>query len=203
MKFEKNELWIVLICIIMVLIGFYFSLKHKNIIITPKEPIKSSIKSSINLEEVSKLITRHEGIRNKVYLDTQGNPTIGIGFNLNNSDSRERIEELGLNFESVFVGFDSLTNKQIKSLFDKDLSNSIKDAISFLPDFDNQPDKVKIVLVDMSFNMGLTRLNQFVKFKDALITKDYKRASKEMKDSRWYNQVGNRSKELAGIMRTI
>lgn len=196
MKFNKNELLEVFIIVILVMGLFYIALGTFSI--PPK------IKNTNNFQiEISEMLKRHEGVRDKVYQDSEDNPTIGIGFNLNRRDAKSRIESLGLNYNNILNGNSSLKHEQIATLFQKDLSNAIKDAKSFLPDFNKQPDKIKIVLVNMSFNMGLTRLNQFVKFKDALIKKDYKRASKEMKDSRWYHQVGNRSKNLIKIMESI
>ena len=196
MKFNKNELLEVFIIVILVMGLFYIVLGTSSI--PPK------IKNTNNFQiEISEMLKRHEGVRDKVYQDSEDNPTIGIGFNLNRRDAKREIELLGLDYNDILNGKVSLTDKEVNTLFQKDLLNAIKDAKSFLPDFEEKPNKVKIVLVNMSFNMGLTRLNQFVKFKDALIKKDYKRASKEMKDSRWYHQVGNRSKELVKIMNSI
>ena len=53
----------------------------------------------------------------------------------------------------------------------------------------------------MAFNLGPNRLAQFKNFKQALENNNFELAAKEMIDSRWYNQVGNRSKELVNIMR--
>ena len=55
----------------------------------------------------------------------------------------------------------------------------------------------------MSFNLGLTRLSKFKKLKTALLQRDYNSAAKEMMDSRWYGQVGRRSRELVKTMKSI
>ena len=53
----------------------------------------------------------------------------------------------------------------------------------------------------MMFNLGKTRLSKFVKMRDAIEDHDYNRAAKEMLDSKWADQVGNRAVELAELMR--
>ena len=70
-----------------------------------------------------------------------------------------------------------------------------------MPNFHKQPRDIQIVLVDMAFNLGDNGLGKFVKFRKALMRYDYKSAADEMIDSKWYYQVGNRSKELVQIVR--
>ena len=48
----------------------------------------------------------------------------------------------------------------------------------------------------MVFNLGLSRFLNFKKFIDAMEQKDYETAGKEMLDSKWAKQVGDRAKRL-------
>ena len=66
------------------------------------EPIQKN--ESFNYDEVSKMIERHEGKRNRVYSDSVGIPTIGIGFNLNRADATDRLKSLGLDYNKVRNG---------------------------------------------------------------------------------------------------
>jgi GH24 family phage-related lysozyme (muramidase) len=43
-------------------------------------------------------------------------------------------------------------------------------------------------LVDMAFNMGLTKLKKFVDMKKGLDANDYTTVAKEAKDSDWFRQ---------------
>lgn len=162
------------------------------------------------------MIARHEGRRNCVYDDvtserlypgdkSEGNRTIAVGFNLERADARERIESIGLNFEDVYSGKDCLSEKQIDYFLEGDIKMASEDARKYLgtENFDSLPKLARDVLVDMSFNLGYNRLSKFKKLKSALIEKDYAEASEEMKDSRWYHQVGNRSKELVNYMNSL
>ena len=150
--------------------------------------------------EAKDLIKKHEGIRDKVYHDTEGIPTIGVGFNLYRKDAVSRISSLGLNYQSVLDGETSLTDRQIENLFEYDLMRAVSNASRFLPNFEQQPKEIKIVVVNMAYNLGLTRLNKFVKFRQALMDNNYLLAADEMINSKWYNQVGNRSKELTTMV---
>lgn len=57
------------------------------------------------------------------------------------------------------------------------------------------------VVVEMIFNLGLSKFNQFVRFQKALEDGDYDRAADEMKDSKWYRQIKSRGVTLEGLMR--
>lgn len=58
------------------------------------------------------------------------------------------------------------------------------------------------VLVEMGFNMGVPNLLKFKRMWGALAIHDYARASDEMLDSKWANQVGERAITLAHQMKT-
>ena len=66
--------------------------------------------------------------------------------------------------------------------------------------YKNQSPVRKAVLLDMCFNIGYAGLMKFKKMWLALGNKDYPEASRQMKDSAWYTQVGNRSKRNVEIM---
>jgi len=166
----------------------------------PQPPMAES--TSQVSDSLKSMIARHEGYENTVYQDTEGVPTIGIGFNLRRGDASEKLSALGLDINDVLQG-KALTDEQIDSLFQDDVRMTLNDARAFLPNFDKQPEIVQDIIIDMSFNLGLTRLSQFKNFRKALSNSDYQTAAKEMVDSRWYEQVGNRSKELVQMMKEV
>jgi len=146
------------------------------------------------------LIRQHEGYREKVYLDSTGTPTIGIGFNLHRKDAPSKI---GQHYTLVLNGQKALTKKQIEILFHNDVTIAICQAKQNIDHFNSLPQKIQEVIVNMIYNMGITKFNYFVKFKKAIYNKNYEKAALEMIDSKWYNQVGNRSKELVAIVRSL
>lgn len=60
----------------------------------------------------------------------------------------------------------------------------------------------RTVLLNMTFNMGLNRLLEFVNTLRFVRQKDYERAAHNMTLSLWYRQTGVRAKELVERMRT-
>ena len=57
-------------------------------------------------------------------------------------------------------------------------------------------------MIDISFNLGLTRLRGFVKAIEAMSREQFDIAADEFMDSRWSQQVGNRAVEVTEMIRT-
>lgn len=158
----------------------------------------------IDYKRLYEMIARHEGIRKEVYLDTKGIKTIGAGFNLEKAGAKERIEYFGLDYNDICSGKQKLSENEIYSLMEDDVETAISDAKNYVGENWNKLNpKAKEVIIDMSYNLGGPRINNFKKLKEALEKQDYKTAADEMKDSKWYSDVGNRSKELISIMKSI
>lgn len=129
-----------------------------------------------------KLIIWDEGVTRKVYTDTTGNPTIGIGRNLRG--------------KGITVG-------EALYLFAGDMLDARVTALSYLGgNIWGQLSEVRrAVLVDMAYNLG-NRIKHFRRLKRRLSAADYVHAAEELLDSRWARQVGTRAIRLAKMMRT-
>lgn len=156
----------------------------------------------MNTTYLRNLISMNEGRKDTMYLDSLGVPTIGVGFNLDRTDAKELIENLGLDYAAVRAGAVSLTDGQIDALLDHDIDQAIADAKTIFLNFHNLSPNRQAVLVDMSFNLGLTRLKKFVKFIANIENNDFDGAVREMIDSAWNNQVGKRAERLEVSMKT-
>jgi lysozyme len=150
----------------------------------------------ISLLEKS-LIQKHEGFRSRVYKDTLGNRTIGFGFNLEDPTVNKLVPK------EVAQGERLLTTKEAAKAFNSLFSRAEKNAKQFAGQktFENLNPARRYVLKDMAYNMGLSRLKSFKKFKAALAEGNFEAAADEMIDSNWYRQVGNRGKFLENLMR--
>ncbi len=67
--------------------------------------------------------------------------------------------------------------------------------------YNSQPPEIKDAIVNMCFNMGLTKLLKFTRMINALIAKDYNLAAKEALQSLWAKQVGQRAVDIANIFK--
>lgn len=133
---------------------------------------------------------RHEGFRNKIYTDTVGLATGGIGHLI-----IQRDEEYYMKPTGTVIPLD-----QITEWFYDDLLEAKNAADSLVENFEQKPFSVQRVLVNMAFNLGYNRLAGFKKMLEAVNNEDYATAANEMLDSKWARQVHHRATELADIM---
>ena len=135
----------------------------------------------INIEALKKMLIAHEGLKLKVYVDSVGIPTIGSGRNL---------QDVGISHEEAML------------LLANDIDRSLADLDRVFPWWRTLSDVRQLVLADMVFNLGITRLTLFKKFIAALQAGEYDLAAAEMLSSKWAGQVGIRAQTLAGMMST-
>ena len=81
-----------------------------------------------------------------------------------------------------------------------DLSNVYGELTHAYPWIEDLDAARRDVLINMCFNMGLTRLSKFVKMLAAIRAGAYEEAASELLDSRYASQVGARANELAEQM---
>ncbi len=79
---------------------------------------------------------------------------------------------------------------------------AIADAKSVVKSFDLLSDVRKRVVTDMVFNLGKTKFSKFAKMLSAIEDKKFDDAAKEMKDSKWCEQVKTRCTTLQTMMKT-
>ena len=147
------------------------------------------------------MLSLNEGNKPKVYKDSKGNRTIGVGFNLEDAANRKVLKREGIDINELFDGRE-LSERETRTIWNHSLTQAFKDAQSYDPNFAKRPDAVKMTLVDMAFNLGLTKRNKFVDMKKGLMNNDYNMAADEMVDSNWYKQVKSRGPRMVDVMRS-
>jgi lysozyme len=151
-----------------------------------------SLLNSESNEVLKQQLKRHEGIKNKPYLCTAGKRTIGVGRNL---------DAVGITTdEALYLLAEGITEDDAMYLLDNDIQRVEKELVSHVRIFPALSENRKIVLMNMSFNLGINGLLKFNNMFAALETLDYQKAADEMLDSLWAKQVGSRANELANIM---
>jgi len=89
------------------------------------------------------------------------------------------------------------------TLLGNDIEECRRDLEEIFQGFDLLPEPVQLVLVDMRFNLGPNRFRNFKRMIAAVKNQDFNGAAAEMKDSRWYSQVGERAKTLVKMMSEV
>ncbi|MCP4649563.1 MAG: glycoside hydrolase family protein [PVC group bacterium] len=131
----------------------------------------------MNTDDIVDMIKKHEGLSLTVYNDTEGIPTVGYGHALHPGSK--------------------IPIHVANALFNQDFWSAYRDYEKLGLDLD--PVR-KAVVIDMLFNLGWKRFHTFKKMIAALREGDYETAAKEMLDSKWKNQVGDRAVRLARMM---
>ena len=133
---------------------------------------------------IEEMLKRHEGYKQYAYVCTKGKITIGVGRNIDKNGG------LGL------------SEREIELLLFNDINRVEDELMSSLPWVSNLTAPRFDALVDMCFNLGLPKFLLFKKALNAIMVQDWETASKELLDSRWAKQVGERANELAAIIKT-
>lgn len=140
-------------------------------------------------EALKAMIKRHEGVRNKVYLDSRGFPTVGVGHLL-------RADEKAMWPVGTDIG-----EAKVQELWAKDFDGHAGGATKF-PGFDRLDKIRQAAIVDLAFNMGTGWYKKFPSATKAIESGDWVTASAQLLDSGYAKQVGNRAKEIADMILT-
>jgi GH24 family phage-related lysozyme (muramidase) len=125
-------------------------------------------------------LTLHEGRKNKIYTDTVGNVTCGIGHNLSDKGVSDAVIDL---------------------LYQEDVADAIADVKKLIPAFDSLSDNRKIALTDFSFQLGYFKMSQFTNSIALLNSGKFSDAADNMLQSLWAKQVPSRAKEVTDMIR--
>jgi len=141
------------------------------------------------MEDLIEMLKRHEGEvvtngRHVLYKCSAGYWTLGIGRNVDVNGG------LGL------------SEDEVNYLLENDIERVIKELSTEFGWFADLDDVRRDAMIDISFNLGATKLRKFVLALDAMAKADYKSASEEFLDSDWSRTVKGRSIELAKMIAT-
>ena len=137
--------------------------------------------TSVELDALRLQLIDHEGLRLRVYTDTVGKATIGVGRNL------------------VDKG---ITQPEAMMLLAHDIDECVGDLETFGWFAALDPVRAR-ALCDLRFNLGAAKLRRFVKMLDGFEQQNYGEAAAQLVDSLWATQVGRgRVDRLVTMIRT-
>lgn len=119
-----------------------------------------------------------EGERLDLYKDSVGILTIGVGHN---------IEEKGI-------------SQAVSRMMLREDINEVLEDVRTLSYFNDLDEVRQLVVSDMVFNLGLSRFLRFKNLQSSLAAGDWQLSAFNMKDSKWYVQVGRRAEKLEAAM---
>jgi lysozyme len=129
-------------------------------------------------EKLLEMLKRHEGVKSHIYQCSAGFWTLGAGRNVD--------PQGGL----------GLSDDEVDYLLQNDIERVIKELSTEYRWFNSLDDVRKDAMIDISFNLGATRLRGFKRALAAMEVADYKMAAKEFLDSKWSRDVKGRATEL-------
>ena len=136
------------------------------------------------MENIIRLLRRHEGVEPYAYKDHLGYITVGVGRCLE---------------KDVGIG---LSDDEIDYLLRNDIVR-VQEELSEEYDWFADLDQVRQeAMINLSFNLGATRLRGFRNALAAMAEEDYETAANEFMDSKWSSQVGRRAYEVTQMIRT-
>ena len=144
----------------------------------------------MNMDRLLASVKKHEGYRNKVYLDTLGKRTVGVGH---------------LCVEDFWEDDKEYEEKFLMTILEHDLQTAVKSAKELMQQHGcmDMDEVAEEIIIEMVFQLGKTGVSKFKNMWKALSELNYVGASFEMLDSRWAKQPPNRANGIADTMKSL
>lgn len=126
------------------------------------------------------LAKKFEGLSLKAYRCPAGVLTIGFGRN---------IQENGISKEEAEL------------LLRNDLNRVWQEALTLFPEMESWTPNRRLAIIDMMFNLGLTKFRKFVNTIKYIKSGNWDLAAQNASKSLWYTQVGKRSKQIVKMIK--
>ena len=145
---------------------------------------------------------QEEGFRDRTYLDSTNNPTIGYGFNFNSGIAPRVWKEAGIqtSYKQAKYGKAAITPDEAIALYRTSKKIAADDARSYYPDFDRLNPRQQTALTDVSYQMGLPTLQQFSGLKKAIKTGNVNAIISSIRKSKYYTQTPERADRVIQLL---
>lgn len=156
----------------------------------PQDPVENNtVASDFNTAAFICQIKKHEGYKNVSYKDTENLLTGGVGHLLRKDELLKY--PLGT----------PIPADQIDKWLEQDTVTALKIAQNLCgPVWSELSDVRKRAVVDLAYNLGQPRLSKFTNFLKAMNSKNFDQAAQELKNSKWYTQVGRRGPNIVTMI---
>ena len=159
----------------------------------------------MNLDKLRSQLIRHEGLRLQKYQDSVGVWSIGVGRNLIDEPF---ITPDGMKLfpwadatQPYGIPLGGLTKTQAMDVLDEDIADTLAFLNSQCPWWQGLNEVRQRAVVDLAFNL-MRKLLGFHNMIAAIRAKDWRLASKELLNSKFAKQTGQRAKTLSAMLLT-
>ena len=154
---------------------------------------------TVDVKDLYEEIGSDEGKVLHAYLCTELHATVGIGHKILDTDPEKELDIFGINGEEV-PDDQYITEDRCYILFQEDVQIAISGCMKIYTNWDDLPQEVQHILVNMCFQLGQRGLSNFKQMGKAIEESDWEKASVEMMDSRWAKQTPQRAERLKNRM---
>ena len=137
----------------------------------------------MNYDTISAMIKRHEGLRLKPYLCSEGKKTIGYGWNID-------VNRLPRDIEAYLNIYGEITKDMAEHLLYIKITASEADCRDIFSGFYQFTEQRQYALIDMVYNMGVEGICKFKKMRKAITVGDWNEAANQVRDSVYWKQLG-------------
>ena len=154
---------------------------------------------TVDVKDLYEEISSDEGKVLHAYLCSELHATIGIGHKILDTDPEKELDIFGINWEEV-PDDQHITEDRCYILFQEDVQIAISGCMKIYNNWDDLPQEVQHILINMCFQLGQRGLSNFKQMGKAIEGSDWGKASVEMMDSRWAKQTPQRAERLKNRM---
>ena len=126
-------------------------------------------------------LIRDEGLRLRLYSDTVGKVTIGVGHNITDNGISGRVAMV---------------------ILDEDIDAAVTDLAGSFPWYLELDEVRQRAVTNFRFNLGPSRFRLFKRFIAAMAEQDYVKAAASLRQSLWNGQVGQRAPRIIHMVLT-
>lgn len=135
-----------------------------------------------------------EGWRDRPYKCPAGHNTIGYGWNMD-------VHPLPKGIADYLKAHGNIKKDHGETLLSLSINLAAFECEHLYTGFESFPADKKDALINFMFNVGPGTAREFKKANAAINRGDWQTAAAEMKDSKWYRQVGQRAERIIKILR--
>ena len=150
----------------------------------------------IDKNEAIQRLVLHEGCVLTPYRCPAGYLTIGVGRNLETNPLTPEEQKACGDWQH------GITKNAAYFLLKNDIGRAENDCKRHIPFWKNLDNERQYALLDMAFNLGISRLLRFKKMLSALRMGNYTEAAAECLSSNYARQTGKRAQRITNLIKT-